>query len=79
VPAAVGQAGSAPYCASKHGIVGLTRAAALDYADKKIRINAIGPRFIDTAADAPGAGGRARSLCRKNPDGPLGTRTEVAT
>lgn len=38
-----GETGAAPYLATRHGIVGLTRAAALDYASKGVRINAIGP------------------------------------
>ncbi|MBE9170464.1 SDR family oxidoreductase [Pleurocapsales cyanobacterium LEGE 06147] len=44
----VGIAGLAPYTAAKHGIIGLTRAAALEYADKGIRINAVGPGYVDT-------------------------------
>jgi NAD(P)-dependent dehydrogenase (short-subunit alcohol dehydrogenase family) len=75
---AVGQAGSAPYCASKHGIVGLTRAAALDYADKKIRINAIGPSFIDTPLMRQVPEAARAAFVAKIPMGRLGTRTEVA-
>lgn len=44
----VGRAGSAAYVASKHAIVGLTKAAAIDHGQDGIRVNAVGPGFIRT-------------------------------
>ena len=45
---AVGFAGALAYAAAKHGVLGLTQAAALEYRAQGVRINAVGPGFIHT-------------------------------
>lgn len=74
----VGFAGSAGYTAAKHGVVGLTQAAALEYSAQGIRVNAVGPGFIETplldALDAE----MKKQLVSLHPIGRLGKSEEVA-
>ncbi|MBP7643236.1 MAG: SDR family oxidoreductase [Saprospiraceae bacterium] len=75
---AVGFAGSSAYTAAKHGVVGISKAAALEYSSQGIRINAVGPGFIETpllnALDAE----MKSQLASLHPIGRLGTSEEVA-
>ena len=77
---AVGFATNSAYTAAKHGVVGLTQVAALEYSGKGIRINAVGPGFIHTPmvskleADAA----RMAALIAAHPLGRLGRPEEVA-
>jgi NAD(P)-dependent dehydrogenase (short-subunit alcohol dehydrogenase family) len=76
----VGFAGSAAYVSAKHGLVGLTKSAALEYAAEGIRVNVVGPAFIRTPLiaaleDAPQTNA---ALVARHPIGRLGEPEEVA-
>lgn len=77
---AVGFAGSAAYTAAKHGVLGLTQAAALEVAQQGIRINAVGPGFIRTPMIAGLEQDPAVNamLVAAHPMGRLGRAEEVA-
>ncbi|HLV84570.1 SDR family NAD(P)-dependent oxidoreductase [Devosia alba] len=75
----VGFANSPAYVAAKHGVIGLTKSAAIEYAKHGIRINSIGPGFIDTpllSANLDAA--TLTAIAGMHPVGRLGTSEEVA-
>lgn len=74
----VGVAGIAAYTTAKHGVVGLTRAAALEYADKNIRVNCIGPGYVATPRMNEMPGAALGLMAQSHPMGRLATREEVA-
>jgi NAD(P)-dependent dehydrogenase (short-subunit alcohol dehydrogenase family) len=76
----VGMKGGAAYCASKGGLVQLTRAMALDHAADRIRVNAICPGLIDTpmTRDADGGSTWLDGATRPYPVPRAGTPEEVA-
>ena len=73
--------GGAAYVAAKHGVVGLTKAAALDYAKSNIRINAVCPGIIDTQMMDRFSGGTTegrQGVIAQEPVGRMGTPEEIA-
>lgn len=75
----VGTAGSPAYVAAKHGVVGLTKTAAIEYAAKGIRINSVGPGYIETPLLSGLDEATHKHLVGLHPAGRLGTAEEVAT
>jgi NAD(P)-dependent dehydrogenase (short-subunit alcohol dehydrogenase family) len=77
----IGIKGSPAYTAAKHGVIGLTRAAALDYAAQNIRVNVICPGYIDTPMMGRFTGGtpegRAKVIAEE-PVGRMGKPEEIA-
>jgi NAD(P)-dependent dehydrogenase (short-subunit alcohol dehydrogenase family) len=75
----VGTRNASAYVSAKHGVIGLTETAALEYADKKIRVNSIGPGYILTPLLTKSLDAAAmKSLEGLHPMGRLGTSEEVA-
>ncbi|HEX6060313.1 MAG TPA: glucose 1-dehydrogenase [Gemmatimonadaceae bacterium] len=70
--------GAAGYVAAKHGLLGLTKTAGLEYAARGVRVNAVGPAYIDTPL-LEGLSAKVREgLVALHPVGRLGRAEEVA-
>jgi len=78
VVSVVGVAGAAAYTAGKHGVVGLTKAAALDYVSRGIRINAVAPGYIDTPLLGDRGPAQREEIARRHPLGRMGRPGEIA-
>ncbi|WP_375175943.1 SDR family NAD(P)-dependent oxidoreductase [Pseudooceanicola sp.] len=74
----VGFGGMADYTAAKHGVIGLTREAALDCAKRGIRVNAVAPGFVDTPAMKAMPEEEHAALAAMHPLGRMARRQEVA-
>jgi NAD(P)-dependent dehydrogenase (short-subunit alcohol dehydrogenase family) len=67
-----GFAGQAAYCASKWGVIGMSKAAALDYAAKGIRVNVVSPGFVSTPMMERFTGGAEEGLSTVVANEPVG-------
>jgi len=75
----VGEANAASYTASKHGVTGLTRSAALAYAKQGVRINSVHPGYTDTPLLTKNLdAARLAPLIGLHPIGRLGRSEEIA-
>lgn len=78
IVAEMGNAGQIPYCASKAGLIGLTKAMARELAPRNITVNAITPGFIETDMTAALDGKVQEDLMKSIPLGRYGKADEVA-
>lgn len=78
VAGVIAQAGQAAYHASKHGLIGLVRAMALDHAGDGIRVNAVCPGAVDTPLLSPLTGERRAALTARHALGRIARPEEIA-
>ncbi|MGO1418740.1 MAG: SDR family NAD(P)-dependent oxidoreductase [Candidatus Corynebacterium faecigallinarum] len=75
---AVAAPGNAAYTAAKHGVVGLTKNAAAEYGPAGLRVNSVGPAYIDTPLLAAVPDEQKQALISRHPLGRLGRAEEIA-
>ena len=74
----VGLPNSSAYVAAKHGVVGLTKTAALEYAEANIRVNAVCPGYIKTPMTEPSMQLRGAAILAQTPLKRMGNPEEIA-
>src|SRR5205823_6749817 len=74
----IGLPTSSPYVAAKHGVLGLTKTAALEYADDRIRVNAVCPGFIKTRMTEDTMRRRGEQIMAQIPMRRMGDPQEIA-
>ncbi len=74
----IGLPSATNYVAAKHGVVGITKTAAMEYAKDNIRVNCVNPGYIKTPMTDPSMAERYDALMTKVPMNRLGTADEIA-
>lgn len=74
----IGLPSASNYVAAKHGVVGITKTAAMEYAKDGIRVNCVNPGYIKTPMTDPTMEERYEALMTKVPMGRLGVADEIA-
>jgi NAD(P)-dependent dehydrogenase (short-subunit alcohol dehydrogenase family) len=74
----IGLVTSSAYVAAKHGVIGLTKTAALEYAEAKIRVNAVCPGFIQTRMTEDTMRRRGEQILAQIPSHRMGKPEEIA-
>jgi NAD(P)-dependent dehydrogenase (short-subunit alcohol dehydrogenase family) len=74
----VGLPTSSAYVAAKHGVVGLTKTAAIEYAQQGIRVNSVCPGYIETDMTKDAMARRGEEILRRTPFRRMGQAQEIA-